>query len=124
MTLPTVCVVIPAYNSEATLLRALDSAAVQTYTPNEILVVNDASSDSTPSLVKNYTRAVVTLISMKTNVGASGARNQGVRLASSDLIAFLDADDEWLPTKLEKQVQLILANQNSTFCSCGSSLIS
>jgi hypothetical protein len=45
-------------------------------------------------------------------------------MASTDLVAFLDADDEWLPTKLEKQVRLILANQNSTFCSCGSCLIS
>src|ERR1700744_4615324 len=124
MTLPTVCVVIPAYNSEATLLRALNSVAAQTYAPSEILVVDDASSDATPSLVKDYRQAVVTLVSMQTNVGASGARNQGVKLASSDLVAFLDADDEWLPTKLEKQIKLILANQNSTFCSCGSSLIS
>ena len=124
MTLPTICVVIPAYNSEATLLRALDSVAAQSLAPSEILVVNDASSDATPSLAKDYGRAAVNVINMRTNVGASGARNQGVRMASADLVAFLDADDEWLPTKLEKQVRLILANQNSTFCSCGSSLIS
>jgi len=124
MTLPTICVVIPAYNSEATLLRALDSVAAQSLAPSEILVVNDASSDATPSLAKDYRRAAVNVINMRTNVGASGARNQGVRMASADLVAFLDADDEWLPTKLEKQVRLILANQNSTFCSCGSSLIS
>lgn len=124
MALPTICVVIPAYNSEATLLRALDSVAAQTLAPSEILVVDDASSDTTPSLAKNYRHAGVNVVSMPTNVGASGARNQGIRMASADLVAFLDADDEWLPTKLEKQVQLILANQNSTFCSCGSSLIS
>jgi glycosyltransferase involved in cell wall biosynthesis len=124
MPLPTVCVVIPAYNSEGTLLRALDSVAAQTFPPSEILVVDDASSDATPFLAGGYRRAAVNVISMRTNVGASGARNQGVRVASANLIAFLDADDEWLPTKLEKQVQLILASQNSTFCSCGSSLIS
>jgi glycosyltransferase involved in cell wall biosynthesis len=124
MATPSVCVVIPAYNSAATLLRALDSVAAQTLAPSEILVVDDASTDATPSLAKEYLQAPVSVISMRRNVGASGARNQGVRMASADLIAFLDADDEWLPTKLEKQVQLILANQNSTFCSCGSSLIS
>ncbi|HEY2008367.1 MAG TPA: glycosyltransferase family A protein [Rhizomicrobium sp.] len=124
MTLPTVCVVIPAYNSEATLLRALDSVAAQTLAPSEILVVDDASSDATPSLAKNYHQASVNVISLQTNAGASGARNHGIRLASADLVAFLDADDEWMPTKLEKQVQLIVTNQNSTFCSCGSSLIS
>jgi glycosyltransferase involved in cell wall biosynthesis len=124
MSPPTVCVVIPAYNSEATLLRALDSVAAQTHVPSEILVVDDASSDATPSLAKDYSRAAINVVSMQTNVGASGARNQGIKMASADLIAFLDADDEWLPTKLEKQINLILANQNSTFCSCGSSLIS
>jgi glycosyltransferase involved in cell wall biosynthesis len=124
MSLPTVCVVIPAYNSEATLLRALDSVAAQTFHATEILVVDDASSDATPTVAKAYRGATVTVISLRTNVGAAGARNQGIRAASADLVAFLDADDEWLPTKLEKQVQLILANQNSTFCSCGSSLIS
>ena len=124
MSLPTICVLIPAYNSEETLLRALDSVAAQTLPANEILVVDDASIDATSSVAKWYQRAAVTVISMRTNVGASGARNQGIRATSADLVAFLDADDEWLPTKLEKQVRLILANQNSTFCSCGSSLIS
>ena len=124
MTLPTVCVVIPAYNSESTLLRALDSVAAQTLPASEILVVDDASSDATPYVAKQCRGAAVNVISMRTNLGASGARNRGIRAASTDLVAFLDADDEWLPTKLEKQVQLILANQNSTFCSCGSSLIS
>lgn len=123
MTLPTVCVVIPAYNSESTLSRALDSVAKQTLAPSEIIVVDDASSDSTAQLAENYQRAPVKVIRMPTNVGASGARNEGVRRASADLIAFLDADDEWLPTKLEKQHRLIISNQNSTFCSCGSSIV-
>lgn len=122
MTRPTVCVVIPAYNAETTILRALNSVVAQTLPPNQILVVDDASSDATRSLVGAF--GAVDLISMQTNVGASGARNRGVRVASADLVAFLDADDEWLPTKLEKQVELILANQNSTFCSCASNLIS
>lgn len=124
MNRPTVSVVIPAYNSETTLLRALDSVAAQTLRPDQVLVVDDASSDSTGLVATGYRGLPVNVISLQSNVGASGARNRGVREASSDLIAFLDADDEWLPTKLEKQVQLILANQNSTFCSCRSHLIS
>jgi glycosyltransferase involved in cell wall biosynthesis len=124
MSLPSVCVVIPAYNSEMTLHRALDSVAMQTLPPSEILVVDDASSDATRSMAQSYDRAKVDVVGTGVNLGASGARNEGIRAASADLIAFLDADDEWLPTKLEKQVQLIADNQNSTFCSCGSSLIS
>jgi len=124
MTRPTVCVVIPAYNAETTLLRALDSVAAQTLPPNKILVVDDASSDATRSLASTYRKAAIDVISTQTNVGAAGARNQGIRAAATDLVAFLDADDEWLPTKLEKQVNLLVANQNSTFCSCGSNLIS
>src|SRR5215469_4210530 len=117
MALPSICVIIPAYNSEATLLRALDSVAVQTLPPNAILVVDDASDDATRSIAAGYRRARVDVISLRTNVGAAGARNQGVKLATADLIAFLDADDEWLPTKLEKQVRLLVTHQNSTFCS-------
>jgi glycosyltransferase involved in cell wall biosynthesis len=124
MTLPTVCVVIPAYNSEATLLRALESVAAQTLRPSEILVVDDASSDATRTVAGSFGKAAVDVISLRTNVGASGARNQGIGAATTDLVAFLDADDEWLPTKLEKQVRLIVSNQSSTFCSCGSDLIS
>ena len=123
MTLPTICVVIPAYNSEATLLRALDSVAAQTLCPSQILVVDDASSDATHALAAAYRGRPVEVISLRTNVGASGARNRGIRAASADLVAFLDADDEWLPTKLEKQAHLLVSSQNSTFCSCGSSLI-
>jgi GT2 family glycosyltransferase len=121
---PSVCVVIPAYNSEATIRRALDSVAAQTFPPARILVVDDASADATAKIAQAYSGAKVEVITLAENLGAAGARNVGIRRAETDLVAFLDADDEWLPTKLEKQVELIVTEPLSTFVSCGSDLIS
>lgn len=123
MTLPSICVVIPAYNSEATISRALDSVAAQTLSPARILVVDDASTDTTGTVAGAYPNAKVDVIRLKTNLGAAAARNEGIRNAGTDLIAFLDADDEWLPKKLEKQVRLILSQRDAIFVSCGSDLI-
>lgn len=119
---PSVCVVIPAYNSEATIRRALDSVAAQTLPADRILVVDDASADSTADMAGSYPG--VEVVRLTANLGAAGARNVGIRNADTDLIAFLDADDEWLPTKLEKQMALIISDPDSTFVSCGSDLIS
>jgi len=115
-------VVIPAYNSDTTIRRALDSVTAQTLPPDRILVVDDASHDATANVAQ--VGAKVEVIRLAKNLGAAGARNEGIRKADTDLIAFLDADDEWLPTKLEKQVKLIVSEPNSTFVSCGSDLIS
>jgi len=123
MAYPGVSVVIPAYNSAATILRALDSVAAQTLPATEIIVVDDASFDATAEIVQNYNKLHVKLVRLEKNVGAAEARNQGVRNATAELIAFLDADDEWLPTKLEKQVALITSDQDFTFVSCRSNLI-
>src|SRR5580700_6776699 len=110
MTLPSICVVIPAFNSETTILQALESVAAQTLSPTRIIVVDDASHDATGTVAKSFAGAKVEVevVRLNTNIGAAGARNHGVRNADTDLIAFLDADDEWLPTKLEKQVRLLL----------------
>ncbi len=121
---PSVCVVIPAYNSEATIRRALDSVAAQTLPPAQILVVDDAGADATRKIAQDYTGAKVEVITLAKNLGAAGARNVGIQRAETDLVAFLDADDEWLPTKLEKQVDLIVSEPTTTFVSCGSDLIS
>ena len=124
ITPPSICVVIPAYNSEATIRRALDSVAAQTLPPDRVLVVDDASLDATANVAQGYVGAKIEVIRLAKNLGAAGARNEGIRKADTDLVAFLDADDEWLPTKLEKQVRLIVSEPNSTFVSCGSDLIS
>ena len=121
---PSICVVIPAYNSAATIRRALDSAAGQTRRPDRILVVDDASADATAVVAQEHPGGNIEVVRLEKNLGAAGARNVGIHHASTDLIAFLDADDEWLPTKLEKQLKLLLSEPTSVFVSCGSDLIS
>lgn len=111
----TVSVVIPAYNAEWCVERAVDSALAQTYQPLEILVVNDGSTDDTAAKAQ-YFGGLVRLIDQP-NGGLSNARNAGIRLAQGEWIAFLDADDYWLPRKLEQQIKLLEANPALGFCS-------
>jgi glycosyltransferase involved in cell wall biosynthesis len=99
---PGVSVVIPSYNSAAYLPEAIDSALNQTVAPLEVIVVNDGSTDETPQILERYRGRLVVIT--QENRGLSGARNSGIAAASGELIAFLDADDVWLPEKLEKQV--------------------
>ena len=90
--------VIPAYNREKTVTRAIDSALRQSRPPDEILVVDDGSVDQTRDVVAGYGSAVRYI--HQRNQGASEARNTGVREAASPWIAFLDSDDFWLPDHL------------------------
>ena len=116
----SVSAVIPAYNSEATLGRALDSVLAQTRPADEIIVVDDASTDGTASLARSYADRGVRLLSLPERRGAAAARNAGIGAAKGDWIAFLDADDEWLPAKLEKQVAAISSNRETPFVFCAS----
>jgi glycosyltransferase involved in cell wall biosynthesis len=100
-----ISVVIPAYNAAASIDRAIRSVQHQSYPACEIIVVDDGSTDET-ELVVSQLGDVVTYIHQD-NAGVSAARNQGIRAASGDWIAFLDADDEWLPHKLQRQVELL-----------------
>ena len=102
MAQPTVAVVIPVFNGEKCLREAILSALAQTYAPNEIIVVNDGSTDGTRSIVESFGNRVVCIDQI--NQGAAAARNAGTKAATSNWIAFLDADDYWLPEKLEKQI--------------------
>jgi glycosyltransferase involved in cell wall biosynthesis len=98
-----VSIVLPLYNKAPYVRRALDSIAAQTFSDFEVIVVDDGSTDDGASVVKNYLRLGIQLISQP-NAGPGPARNTGIRQARGDLIAFLDADDEWLPTYLEESV--------------------
>lgn len=98
----SVSVIIPAYNSAATIERAITSVLQQTLAPLEIIVVDDGSSDDTAARV-SLGFPSVTLLTQK-NAGAARARNAGVEHASGVLVAFLDADDAWHPQKIERQV--------------------
>ncbi|MBC7951778.1 MAG: glycosyltransferase family 2 protein [Rhodospirillaceae bacterium] len=115
----TVSVVIPAHNAEETLSRALDSVFAQTLQPFETVVVDDGSRDSTRRIAESYDN--VRVLSQPVCEGASGARNRGIQAARGDLIAFLDADDEWLPDKLKLQIPLFA--DGIEFISCGALLI-
>jgi cellulose synthase/poly-beta-1,6-N-acetylglucosamine synthase-like glycosyltransferase len=98
----TVSVVIPAYNAAATIAAAIESVLAQTRPPEEIIVVDDGSKDETSAVVELFGPAVRLL--RQANAGCGQARNTGAREARGTWLAFLDADDLWLPTKLERQL--------------------
>ncbi len=104
----TVSVVIPAYNVEKYIGRAIDSVLAQTRRPDEIIVVDDGSTDNTAEVIRSYGSKVCFI--RQENAGASVARNTGVQAATSEWIAFLDADDEWLPEKLQLQIEHLKRN--------------
>ncbi len=101
---PMVSVIIPAYNREKLILRAIISLDKQTYQDFEILVINDASTDNTEKVVKNLNHPKIKYLKLERNSGQCAARNKGIYQAKGKYIGFLDSDDEWLPTKLEKQI--------------------
>jgi glycosyltransferase involved in cell wall biosynthesis len=98
-------VVIPCYNSRDTVGRAIESALFQTIPPLEIIVVDDGSTDDPAGVVSGYSRPVRLI--RQANAGPGAARNRGVRETSGDWVAFLDADDTWLPEKTERQCGLM-----------------
>lgn len=106
---PLVSVVIPAYKRADTLPRAIESVLSQDWPNLEILVVDDASPDKTPEIVARFAAADprVRHLRQKANRGVAAARNRGIREARGPLVAFLDADDEWLPGKLVRQVEAL-----------------
>jgi glycosyltransferase involved in cell wall biosynthesis len=108
---PGISVVIPSYNSAAYLPEAIDSVLGQTVPPLEVIVVNDGSTDETARILQQYEERIVSI--SQENRGLSAARNRGIAAASGDWIAFLDADDIWLPEKLEKQVRCLEKNTNA-----------
>lgn len=101
-----VSVVMPVYNRENVIRRAVDSVLNQTYMPLEVIVVDDGSTDNTVNIVKQYTDNRVRLICQE-HGGANKARNTGIEQANGTYIAFQDSDDEWLSEKLEMQIKLM-----------------
>lgn len=99
---PTVSVVIPAYNAARCIRTALESVLSQTIAPLEILVVDDGSTDETAEVVRSM-GGIVRLLTQK-NGGPGAARNLGIHEAKGEWIALLDADDAWLPHRLERQL--------------------
>jgi len=106
-----VSVIIPAHNAERYLEPTLHSALGQTYGALEVIVVNDASRDTTARVASRVaaTDRRVKLVSFKSNVGAAQARNAGIELAAGRYIAFLDSDDLWAPEKTVRQIERLRA---------------
>jgi glycosyltransferase involved in cell wall biosynthesis len=109
-----VSIVIPAYNAAATIDETLISVRAQSHTNLEIIVVDDGSTDGTAAIVKRHAAddRRITLVS-QANAGVAAARNHGWARATSDLIAFVDADDLFAPTKIERQVAALAAGGDS-----------
>src|SRR5215510_8225783 len=102
-----ISVIVPTHNRAHTIRRCLDSALGQTISPYEVIVIDDASTDDTISVVKSISDERLRLITMPSNKGAQAARNVGIKNAKGDYIAFLDSDDEWVLEKLEWQIKEI-----------------
>ena len=100
-----VSVVIPTYNRESFITKAIDSVEAQTYRNVEVVVIDDGSTDNTRSLLERRYGEKVRYFYQE-NKGIAAARNTGIRESSGDYIAFLDSDDYWVPEKLERQMEL------------------
>ena len=103
MPAPLVSVVVAAYNCERYVGAAIESALAQTHARVEVIVVDDGSTDATPEVVARYPVQCI----RQPNGGQGAAKNSGVAAARGDLIAFLDGDDLWFPSKLSRQVELL-----------------
>src|SRR5215472_6409032 len=97
-----VSVIIPYYNREEFIDKAVQSALAQTLKPLEIIIVNDCSRKASRKYLDRYAD-VCTILDLKVNVGLAGSRNAGIQAARGQFIALLDDDDIWLPEKLELQ---------------------
>ncbi|MEB3293017.1 MAG: glycosyltransferase family A protein, partial [Synechococcales bacterium] len=107
----SVSVIIPAYNAEPFIAETLDSVLQQTMTAFEVIVVNDGSTDQTAAIVERYMQKDdrITLITQE-NRGLSPTRQRGKAASKGEFLAFLDADDIWMPTHLEAHLQHFAAN--------------
>ncbi|MEO8657508.1 MAG: glycosyltransferase [Bryobacteraceae bacterium] len=123
MSRPLVSVIIPTYNRATTVISAIDSVLAQTYTNLDVIVIDDGSTDGTESLLEQRYSSRIRVI-VQANAGPAAARNRGIDQAEGELIAFLDSDDSWLPTKLERQVELLnRAGSDVACCLCNCKVI-
>src|SRR6266849_5630061 len=93
-----VSAIVPVFNGESTIAAAIDSALNQNFDATEVIVVNDGSTDGTALILRSYGSKIRVI--EQSNRGLSAARNAGAAIARGEYLAFLDADDEWLPGKL------------------------
>lgn len=105
-----VSVVVPAFNAATTIRETLQSISQQTYRAIEVVVVDDGSTDATPTIAHAHSLVDPRFrVISKPNGGVASARNEGIRRTSGEFVAFIDADDLWHPTKIAKQMKTLLA---------------
>jgi len=102
---PNVSVILPTYNRAQLIGRAIQSVLGQTYSNFELIVIDDGSKDDTENVIEGINDRRIRYIRHESNRGANAARNTGIAAARGEYIAFQDSDDEWLPEKLEKQME-------------------
>lgn len=117
-----ISIVIPAYNAEKTIEKAILSAIGQTYSDIEVIIIDDCSQDGTVKIAADYEKKDnrVRVLQNQTNMGVAFSRNKGVEEARGDWIAFLDSDDRWDIAKLKKQAALLEQYPSCPLCFTGS----
>ena len=115
-TATTVAVIIPAHDAAAFLPAALDSVFAQTRPPDEVILVDDGSTDDTEAVVRSHSHAARIRYLRQEHAGVAAARNAGLREARAEWIAFLDADDLWLPHRIEAGLELAARRPDVRWC--------
>ena len=120
----SICVVILAYNVADYIARAIDNVLAQTLQPDQIIAVDDGSTDNTAQIIKSYDPKVTYIYQQ--NAGVAASRNKGILNSNCNWVTFLDGDDEWLPDNLKLQAEIIKNNPdlvwssgNCISCLCG-----
>lgn len=108
-----VSIITPTYNCGEYIKGTIDSVIAQTYGNWEMIIVDDCSTDNTKEIVSRYSDTRIKYYCLERNSGAAAARNKALSLAKGQWIAFLDSDDLWLPTKLERQLDFMMRNEIS-----------
>ena len=111
---PLVSVVIPTYNRANTICRAIESTLGQTYENIELIIVDDGSTDDTHAKLAGYGKRIRVI--KQNNAGPSVARNRGIEISTGEILTFLDSDDLWMPTKIERQVAILEQVEKSVPC--------
>lgn len=112
MNKPIVSVITPVYNAEKFLMETIESVLTQSYKNFEFLLIDDCSTDNSPSIIEKYAEKDprIRYKKLSENSGAAVARNMGLKNARGRYIAFIDSDDKWYPKKLEKQLEFMGTN--------------
>jgi glycosyltransferase involved in cell wall biosynthesis len=103
MNQPLVSIILPVFNTEKYVAQAIQSVLDQSYKNLEIICINDGSSDNSLEIVKSFGDKII-IVDLEKNSGIAAARNEGIKIAHGDYLAFMDSDDLWTPNKIELQM--------------------